>query len=148
MKMGFGSFKKMGKGKGDDLDEEDLETLSYKKLEKMIVENHPCDPNTGERFPIGDRVTVKNFYKKLFDICMILKCIKMQKKLVTKIKNFIDTYFCECCKRVKHVWPKPKSLEKLPDSESDDGDDGGETNARTELTECSRNLGEGTVLYL
>jgi len=47
MKMGFGSFKKMGKGKGDDLDEEDLETLSYKKLEKMIVENHPCDPNTG-----------------------------------------------------------------------------------------------------
>ena len=42
----------------------------------MIVENHPCDPATKERFKVGSRVTVRNINKKLFDVCCILKIIK------------------------------------------------------------------------
>ena len=42
----------------------------------MIVENHPCDPDTKGRFSLTDRVTVKNFYRKLFDICCVLKFLK------------------------------------------------------------------------
>ena len=66
----------MGKGKGD-MDEEDLETLSYTKLEKMIVANHPCDPDTRQRFPIGTRVTVKDYFTKIFDVCCLLKLLKL-----------------------------------------------------------------------
>jgi len=43
----------------------------------MIVENHPVDPNTHEKFRIGERVTVKDFNKKVLDVCCILKCIKI-----------------------------------------------------------------------
>lgn len=55
------------------MDEDELETLSFKKLQKMITENHPCDPDTKQRFSLSSRITVRNYYKKLFDLCCFLK---------------------------------------------------------------------------
>ena len=66
-----GKVKK--KKKNDEMDEDELETLSFKKLQKMITENHPCDPDTKQRFPLSSRITVRNYYKKLFDLCCFLK---------------------------------------------------------------------------
>jgi len=37
-------------------------------------------------------------------------------------------------------------MEKIPDSDSDSGED--DVNIKNELTLCGQNLGEGTVLYL
>jgi len=59
------------------MDDDDMETLSFKKLHKMITENHPVDPNTQEKFAFGERLTVKNYNKKLFDVCCIMKCIRV-----------------------------------------------------------------------
>ena len=59
------------------MDEEDIDSLSYKKLHKMIVENHPVDPDTHQKFKISERITVKDYNKKLFDVCCILKCLKL-----------------------------------------------------------------------
>ena len=38
-------------------------------------------------------------------------------------------------------------MEKIPDSDSESGDDA-ETNIKNELSTCGKNLGEGAVLYL
>jgi len=52
----------------------------------MIIENHPSDTNTLKRFSLFSRITVKNYYQKLFDISCILKIMKVQKNLVSSIK--------------------------------------------------------------
>ena len=113
----------------------------------MIVENHPVDPDTRERFSLTDRVTVRNYAKKLFDVCCLLKLFKLQRELMRKIKDLLLGTICKCCKKEKYKWPKPKSMEKIPESDSDSGDDA-ETNIKNELTLCGRNIGEGAVLYL
>ena len=105
------------------MEDDEFDILSYKKLEKMIIENHPSDVDTLKRFPIFSRVTVKNYYKKLFDICCILKIMKVQKDVVFSIKKFLLSTICKCCKRKKFKWAKPKSMSRLPDSESSDEDD-------------------------
>jgi len=63
--------------KSDAIDEEDLETLSYSKLNNMIISNHPVDPDSQEKFKIIERITVKDYEKKILDICGILKCLKL-----------------------------------------------------------------------
>ena len=40
--MAFGK----GSAAGGGLDDEDIETLSYKKLHKMLVSDYPVDPNS------------------------------------------------------------------------------------------------------
>ena len=42
-------------------DEEYFEALSYKKLIKVIEQNHPVDPETKEKFSYSDRVTVADY---------------------------------------------------------------------------------------
>jgi len=101
----------------------------------MIIENHPCDPDTNERFSLTNRITIKDYGKKVFDFCCLYKMFKIQKAFVNKVKKFILDKLCTCCKREKFVWPKPKSMEKLPDSDSDS--DEGDTNIKNELTICS-----------
>ena len=64
------------------MDEEDLDTLSYKKLIKLITENHPVDPDTKESFSIMDRITIKSYYSKLFDICGFRKLFLWQKNMI------------------------------------------------------------------
>jgi len=87
-KKATGGFKKPkfgGFGKKRDsvgINEEDLDTLSYKKLIKLITENHPVDPDTKESFSIMDRITIKSYYSKLFDICGFRKLFLWQKNMI------------------------------------------------------------------
>lgn len=46
-----------------------FEPLSFKKLHRIISSLHPVDPETKERFKISDRITVKDYYAKLSDVC-------------------------------------------------------------------------------
>ena len=46
----------------------------------MIEEFHPVDPDTKEKLPVFDRITVKDFYKKLSDIFLIYKATLACKK--------------------------------------------------------------------
>ena len=43
------------------------EKLSFKSLNKMITTLHPTDPETHERLPLGDSVTVSKYGLKLVD---------------------------------------------------------------------------------
>lgn len=55
-----------------DEDEGELnffEPISYSKLEKVISQRHPLDPETKDRFSIKDRVTVIEYEAKLSDMC-------------------------------------------------------------------------------
>ena len=69
-----------------------------------------------------DRITVKAFYTKLFDLCNIRKCMKRQRALYSKIKKII-LHICPCLKKKKVKWPRPKSLEKVPESSDSEPDD-------------------------
>lgn len=102
----------------------------------MIIENHPCDPDTNERFSLTSRITVKDYGKKIFDVCCLYKLFKIQKAFVGRVKKYLLDNICTCCKAEKPKWPKPKSMEKLPDSDSG-SEDAGDTNIRNELTICS-----------
>ena len=60
----------------------------------MIVDNHPVDPDTKERFPLGSRVTVRKYATKLFDVCGLLKIMKLQRTVVGKIKAVLLNTIC------------------------------------------------------
>lgn len=72
IKFKFGGFGGLTKNSGN-LDEEDLETLSYTKLHKMIIDMHPVDPHSNKKFDLNSRITVRNYYKKIFDVCCLYK---------------------------------------------------------------------------
>ena len=63
----------------------------------MITENHPCDPDTKERFSVMDRITVKNYYAKMADI---LKFRKFRNNC-HKLNKFLLNTICKCCKKQK-----------------------------------------------
>jgi hypothetical protein len=68
MAGGLGSTK--GKVPGKKKDQVIIpDKLSYKKLRKLIEYNHPCDPNTKEKFSIMERINVRNYGAKLVDMC-------------------------------------------------------------------------------
>lgn len=50
-------------------EDEFFEPLSYKKLIKVIEQNHPVDPETKEKFSAQDRITVKDYLAKMSDAC-------------------------------------------------------------------------------
>ena len=53
---------------------------------------------------------------------------------MNKIKNCLLNTICKCCKKKRFRWPKPKSMEKIPDSDSESGEE--QTNIKNELTLC------------
>lgn len=57
-----------------DIDNDDQskvfwEPISYKKLMKMIATYHPVDRETKARLSYKDRVTIKDYLPKIFDLC-------------------------------------------------------------------------------
>ena len=53
----------------DDQSKVFWEPISYKKLIKKIATYHPVDPETKERLSYKDRVTIKDYLPKIFDLC-------------------------------------------------------------------------------
>ena len=60
----------------------------------MIVDNHPVDPDTKERFSLSSRVTVRNYGTKLFDVCGVVRIMKIQKTVVNKTKAVLLNTIC------------------------------------------------------
>ena len=46
-----------------------FEPISYSKLEKVISQRHPVDPETKSRFSFKDRITVLEYEAKVSDLC-------------------------------------------------------------------------------
>ena len=46
-----------------------FEPISYAKLEKVISQRHPVDPETKSRFSFKDRITITEYEAKLSDLC-------------------------------------------------------------------------------
>ena len=74
-----------------------FEPISYAKLEKVISQRHPVDPETKSRFSIKDRITVMEYEVKLSDMCFCYAAslffkekLKIFKKLLNgpKVKTF------------------------------------------------------------
>lgn len=94
----------------------DVDKLSYKKLKKFIATNHPVSPNTGEKFSIFDRITVKDFYLKLLDM---FGCIRFY----GSYRDFKKKCYKICLKNKKRKFVKPNSMKDMPDSGSNSSDD-------------------------
>ena len=73
-----------GEGKADD-EKGGFEEVSYKKLLKMIETSYPVCPHSKETFDIRERLTVKDYYAKLFDFCRVYKVKQIANK---EIKSF------------------------------------------------------------
>lgn len=58
--------------------------ISYKKLNKMILKQHPSNPDTNKKFDIWETITVHNFGYKLGDSCNCIKIYKRFKKFKKK----------------------------------------------------------------
>ena len=109
------------------------EIVSYAKLRKSICQNHPVDPQTGDKFSIIDSVTVDNYYLKLSDACGCMKCYEFLSNFKNRIKNFISK------KKEKQI-EKPHSMKDVPDGDKVDSYEG--------LTKAAIFVGEGPILYL
>ena len=114
-----------------------FEPLSFKKLQKVICTLHPVDPETKESFNISDRITVKDYYAKLSDIC----CCYALRQHIVKGTKFIRK---KLGKGKLNKYPKPESMLDQPDtgSSSSEGDED------KGITKCSQSLGDGATLYL
>jgi hypothetical protein len=76
--LGAGLGPIRGRARGKSKDQVVVpDKLSYKKLRKLIEYNHPCDPNTKEKFSIMERINVKNYGAKLVDMCFCYQCFKV-----------------------------------------------------------------------
>ena len=75
----------------DDSDQE-YNPLSYKKLIKFIETYHPRHPDTKKQFSGMDRITIKGYYWRLFDLCFCYAVVnymgKLKKNLVKKWKKW------------------------------------------------------------
>ena len=113
------------------------DTLSYKKLHKMIVTLHPTDPETYEKLNLQDSITVNKYGLKLIDAVGCLYCLGICKKGIKFLKSLFPK------KSTKFVI-KPETMKDVPDSDSDS-----EANDTFKgLSAASIYLGEGAIMYL
>lgn len=54
----------------EEEEDDDYDPLSYKKLMKHIEHYHPRHPETKKKFSVCDRITLKDYNKRLFDPCL------------------------------------------------------------------------------
>ena len=92
-----------------------FEPISYAKLEKVISQRHPVDPETKSRFSFKDRITITEYEAKLSDLCFCYAA---------------NLYFTEKAKALKKLLQGPKvkierppSMKDIPESNSSSGDD-------------------------
>ena len=113
------------------------ETLSYKKLHKMIVTLHPTDPETYEKLSLSDSISVNKYGLKLIDAIGCLYCLGLCKRGVKFCKSLFPK------KSTKFI-VKPDTMKDVPDSDSDS-----EANDTFKgLSTASIYLGEGATMYL
>ena len=117
-----------------------FEPISYSKLEKVISQRHPLDPETKDRFSVKDRVTVNEYEAKLSDMCYCYAANKFFKEKAKEFKKMIKGPKLDKIER-------PPSMKDLPESDSSSEEEGGD-NGTKGLTQCSIALGEGATLYL
>ena len=89
-----------------------FEPISYAKLEKVISQRHPVDPETKSRFLFKDRITITEYEAKLSDLCFCYAA---------------NLYFKEKAKLFRVGGPKkklerPPSMKDIPESNSSSGD--------------------------
>ena len=81
-----GKFGMLGKQVDDD---DFFEPLSYKKLKRMITENHPVDPDTKSKLSLTERITVKDYFPKIMDAC----CVYRMRIIFKKFKKILMKRF-------------------------------------------------------
>ena len=64
-----------------------FEPISYRKLDKVIAQRHPIDPETKKQFSMKDRVTVREYGAKISDACFCYAADQACKKLKKYLKN-------------------------------------------------------------
>lgn len=135
----FGGLKKK-KVESNDHDHGDGGSggISYKKLHRMILKQHPTDPDTNEKFPVWESITVNNYMMKLNDA---LGCIQLYKNW-KKIKHDVHQYFFP---KVQKNVKRPITMDDVPSSDSNDSE---KNDTFKGLSNASIYLGEGAVLYL
>ena len=122
-------------------EEEFFEPLSYKKLLKVIEQNHPVDPETKAKFSGSDRVTVTDYIAKLSDACF---CYAAAQFLI-KIKRIVKKKFKG---ESLNKFERPESMIDLPDSGSSSDSSNEEEAGARGLTVTAQTLGDGATLYL
>ena len=113
------------------------EALSYTKLNNMIIENHPIDPDTQQQFMPWMSITVPYYNFKLAD-SLCCGCIQLQYHCKTMKKGFKQYLYGN----IKHKQKRPESLEDEPSSCDELND------TYKGLSNAAIHLGEGAVLYL
>ena len=94
-----------------------FEPISYAKLEKVISQRHPVDPETKSRFSFKDRITITEYEAKLSDLCFCYAAnmyFKEKAKFLKKLFRVGGT---------KEKFERPPSMKDIPESNSSSGDD-------------------------
>ena len=115
----------------DDEDINFFEPISYKKLEKIISQRHPVDPDLKTRFSMKDRITVNDYEAKLSDACF---CYAATQYFKQKGKSMAK--MMKGGKKVAKI-ERPKTMVDMPESGSDSSDSSGEDIMTKGLTMCS-----------
>jgi len=71
---------------------------------------HPMDPSTNKKFPFDSKVTVKDYYAKLSDVCCCYEIYIKYKELKKYIKKKYDS---------NDIFVKPESLNDIPSSDDE-----------------------------
>ena len=85
----FGGVKKKKIDRSEDPTEGGSAGISYKKLHRLILKQHPTDPDTNEKFQVWENITVNNYMMKMGDA---LGCVRLYKNY-RKVKNAIHHWF-------------------------------------------------------
>ena len=117
------------------------ESLSYRKLQKMIQTYHPVDPITNRKFNVLQSITVKNYALKLTDCLGCWLCNRCLKYFGKKCYGLVKRG------NTKKKMEKPESMKDVPSSDNSSDEDFGPDTFKG-LSEASKNLGEGAILYL
>tara|TARA_B110000285_G_scaffold199696_1_gene233020 strand:+ start:451 stop:873 length:423 start_codon:yes stop_codon:yes gene_type:complete len=119
--------KIMGVVEDEDTQKVYFEPLSYRKLEKIICQLHPVDPETKERFNYKDRVTVDDYYPKISDMCCCYQATQSYKLLLKWLRKKFKI------KEVKTIM-RPESMQ---DELSSDSSSSSSNEENIGITQCS-----------
>ena len=97
----FGMKKKLDRRgrpikKPSGKEEDFYQPISYKGLVRSISDNHPCDPDSLEQFPLDERITVKYYLAQLSDLCLCYELFLLYKRAKRELKKWLrppDRYF-------------------------------------------------------
>ena len=85
----FGGMKKKKLDRSQDGADGVSVGISYRKLHRLILKQHPTDPDTNEKFQVWENITVNNYMMKMGDA---LGCVKLYKNY-RKVKYAIHHWF-------------------------------------------------------